>query len=265
MNMHWDPSLYGRYAGERAQPFFDLTARISAVAPRNVVDLGCGTGALTQTLAERWPAARILGIDSSPHMVNRANEAAGGSSRLTFELRDLAAWLPDETTEVVISNAALQWVPEHRELLAAWGAALADGAWLAFQVPGNYAAPSHRLMREVAASERWRSQLDGVLRSEDAVSEPEEYLRLLSGLGFTTTAWETTYLHVLAGEDPVLEWVRGTGLRPALQALPPAAAVEFEADYARLLRQAYPQTELGTVFPFRRIFVVGLKDGRAGR
>ncbi|TAM70200.1 MAG: trans-aconitate 2-methyltransferase [Microbacteriaceae bacterium] len=259
--MQWDPALYGAYANERAQPFFDLTARIGVVAPRQVVDLGCGPGTLTRTLAERWPAARIHGIDSSPHMVNRANEAVTDPSRVCFELSDLAAWMPDETTDVVVSNAALQWVPEHEELLSAWGAALPDGAWLAFQVPGNFAAPSHRLMRELAASERWRWRLDGVLRPERPVREPADYLQLLIGLGFTTVAWETTYLHVLAGEDPVLAWVRGTGLRPALQALPPSVVPEFEAEYARLLRQAYPQTPFGTVYPFRRIFVVGVKGG----
>ncbi|MEO8907374.1 MAG: trans-aconitate 2-methyltransferase [Microbacteriaceae bacterium] len=265
MSLQWDPVLYGRYARERAQPYIDLTARIGAVAPRDVVDLGCGTGALTLTLAERWPHARVRGIDSSPHMVNRANEAVGDPGRVSFELSDLAAWVPTETTDVVVSNAALQWIPEHRELLAAWGAALPAGAWLAFQVPGNFAAPSHRLMRELAASERWRSQLDGVLTPENAVGEPAEYLQLLTGLGFSTQAWETTYLHVLAGEDPVLAWVRGTGLRPVLQALAPSAAPEFESEYARLLRQAYPQAPSGTVFPFRRIFAVGVKGEAPAR
>ncbi|HEY5221804.1 MAG TPA: trans-aconitate 2-methyltransferase [Microbacteriaceae bacterium] len=259
MSMQWDPALYGTYAGERAQPFFDLTARIGAVEPRQVVDLGCGPGTLTQTLAARWPGARIHGIDSSPHMVKRANDAVTDPTRVSFELSDFAAWVPDETTDVIVSNAALQWVPEHRELLSAWGAALPNGAWLAFQVPGNFAAPSHRLMRELAASERWRSQLDGVLRPESPVGEPAHYLQLLAGLGFSSVAWETTYLHVLAGEDPVLAWVRGTGLRPVLQALPPSAVPEFEAEYARLLRRAYPQSPFGTVYPFRRIFAVGVK------
>jgi Trans-aconitate methyltransferase len=258
--LEWDSTRYGSYADERGRPFFDLVARVAALAPPAVVDLGCGSGELTATLLDRWPAARVTGIDSSPHMVARARGLAEhADGRLRFELADIASWHGAESTDVVVSNAALQWVPEHRELLRRWAATMPDGSWLAWQVPGNFGAASHRLMRELAASSRWRDALDGVLRHDDAVDDPDAYLRLLHDAGMDAEAWETTYLHVLDGDDPVLDWVRGTGLRPVLQALPPVEASEFEAEYSALLRDAYPRGEHGTVFPFRRIFAVGHK------
>jgi trans-aconitate 2-methyltransferase len=265
--MRWDPARYERYADERSRPFFDLTARIDADAPRAVVDLGCGPGGLTATLAQRWPHAEVIGIDSSPEMIAAASAAAaevvpagpvtGAPGRLRFELGDLATWHPTATTDVVISNAALQWVPTHRELVRRWCGELPAGAWLAWQVPGNFGAPSHVLMRELAESAAWRDRLHGVLRHDDATDLAERYLELLQNAGLHGDAWETTYLHVLQGEDPVLDWVRGTGLRPVLQALSPEDAAAFEADYAAALRDAYPVGPQGTVYPFRRVFAVG--------
>ncbi|HWU46649.1 MAG TPA: trans-aconitate 2-methyltransferase [Humibacter sp.] len=257
--LQWDPARYGSYTSERARPFFDLLARVGADAPEHVVDLGCGTGELTATLAGRWPRAQVTGIDSSAQMLAAAGPTAEafGSGRLRFELADIVTWRGAGVADVIVSNAVLQWVPEHRELLRGWAAAMPAEAWLAFQVPGNFAAPSHRLMRELAAMPRWRDKLDGVLRHEDAVDDPDAYLRLLHRAGLSGEAWETTYLHVLHGADPVLEWVRGTALRPVLQALTPAEAARFEAEYGALLRDAYPRTDHGTVFPFRRVFAVG--------
>jgi trans-aconitate 2-methyltransferase len=257
MTVIWDPGRYRVYADERSRPFFDLTSRVRAQAPRGVVDLGCGTGELTASLADRWPDARVHGIDSSPQMIARARTAS--DDRVTFELADLATWMPSPDTDVVVSNAALQWVPEHRTLLARWAHALRSGAWLAWQVPGNFEAPSHRLMRELADSPRWRPRLENVLRHGDAVDEPSAYLRLLQSAGFEAETWETTYLHVLTGDDPVLEWVRGTGLRPILQALSPADAASFETEYAQALREAYPAGPYGTEFAFRRVFAAGRK------
>lgn len=255
----WDPTRYGRYADERSRPFFDLVSRIDMDAPHGVVDLGCGDGGLTTSLADRWPTARVTGIDSSPQMIGRARGAAADRPALSFALADLADWDPEGDTDVVVSNAALQWVPEHRTLLTRWARALAPGAWLAWQVPGNFDAPSHALMRELASSERWAEKLSGVLRHTDVVDEPGAYLRLLQDAGFEAQAWETTYLHALPGPDPVLDWVRGTGLRPVLQALSPVDAESFETEYAFLLRDAYPPGANGTIFPFRRIFTVGRK------
>ena len=162
---------------------------------------------------------------------------------------------------MVVSNAALQWVPGHQDLMRRWAKQLDAGAWLAVQVPGNFGAPSHALMRELAAGAAWSDKLEGVLRHADAVDEPEDYLSLLTEAGFDADVWETSYSQVLQGADPVLEWVRGTALRPVIAALDPDDFRRFEAEYAALLREAYPQHAWGTVFPFRRIFMVGRKEG----
>ena len=172
----------------------------------------------------------------------------------------MADWKPDATTDVVVSNAALQWVPGHRGLMTGWLAAMRPGAWLAVQVPGNFGAPSHTLMRELADSAKWSKQLDGVLRHDDAVGEPDEYQELFLRGGARVDVWETTYNQLLQGANPVLEWVRGTGLRPVLAALGAADSAEFEHEYSRLLAQAYPAGEFGTIFPFRRIFMAGEKQ-----
>lgn len=253
--MAWDPAVYQGFGDQRARPFRDLLAHVGATDPARVVDLGCGSGALTATLAQRWPGAQVLGVDASPEMLAEARPGP----RLDFRLGDIADWDPAaDGADVVVSNAALQWVPGHLAMLARWAGALPSGGWLAFQVPANFAAPSHQLMRETAQLPRWRSRLDGVLRHEGAVEALETYWRILADAGCRVDAWETSYLHVLAGENPVLDWVRGTGLRPVLAALGPEGAA-FEEQYAARLREAYPATQHGTVFAFLRRFVVAWK------
>lgn len=249
--MRWDPVQYGRYAGERGRPFFELVARVDCAAPETVVDLGCGPGDLTVSLAERWPEALVRGIDSSAEMIERA-PADGAVEFSVGTAEEFSA----EGVDVLVSNAALQWVPAHRELLARWARELNPGGWLAFQVPANFDAPSHALMRELADSPRWRDRLGGVLRGASS-APPLEYLDLLDGAGLDADVWQTEYVHVLQGDDPVLEWVRGTGLRPALAALSPEDAAEFSAEYGVLLREAYPRRAFGTPFPFKRTFAVG--------
>jgi trans-aconitate 2-methyltransferase len=252
--MQWDPVQYARYSDERSRPFFDLTRRIGATAPASVVDLGCGTGELTATLKARWPEAAVRGVDSSPEMI-AASAADSGVSFSVGTAQDLEV----TGTDVLVSTAALQWVPGHESLLGSWAEQLNPNGWLAFQVPANFDAPSHRLMRELAGSPTWRGRLGGVLRGADSVAEPAVYLGILARKGMRVDAWQTEYLHVLQGEDPVLEWVRGTGLRPVLAALPPDEAAAFTHDYAALLRKAYPANEYGTVFGFLRTFVVAQK------
>lgn len=259
--MKWDPAKYVQFGDYRDRPYFDLAARVHADAPQHVVDLGCGPGNLTATLAERWPAAEVLGLDSSPEMLAKAGDHAAKAANLSFSLADIAGWSPSPRTDVVLSNAALQWVPGHRELLPRWLAALRPGAWFALQVPGNFNSPSHTLMRALAGSEAWAGRLAGVLRHDDAAGEAAEYLQIMLDAGCDADAWETTYYQLLTGTNPVLEWVRGTALRPVLAALSAAEAREFEAEYSARLAEAYPAGPHGTVFPFRRIFAVARKRG----
>lgn len=256
--VQWNPQQYQRYAGERGRPFLDLVARIGAEQPRRVTDLGCGPGEYTALLSDRWPGARITGIDSSGDMVEAAREHAR-PGRLHFRQADIADYAPDEDTDVLVSNAALQWVPGHRAKIEAWLHALGSGAWIAWQVPGNFGAPSHRLLRELTATPRWASRLGGTLEHHAEVAEPADYASLLLDRGWHADVWETTYLHLLTGDDPVVGWMRGTGLRPVLAALDESEQVEFEATYAAALRAAYPAAIGGTLFPFRRIFAVGRK------
>ncbi|MCP2165213.1 trans-aconitate 2-methyltransferase [Goodfellowiella coeruleoviolacea] len=249
----WDPDKYLTFADHRSRPFHELVARVAAEAPRRVVDLGCGPGNLTEHLARRWPAARLEALDSSPEMVAAARERG-----LTADLADVREWTPEPDTEVVVSNAVLQWVPGHQELLRRWVAALPEGAWLAFQVPGNFGAPSHAISRELAGLPRWRAALgETVLRGADTVLDPTGYAALLADAGCAVDAWETTYLQRLTGPDAVLEWISGTALRPVRAALGDADWAEFRAELAGRLRQAYPVRADGTTwFPFRRVFVV---------
>lgn len=249
----WNPEVYLAYADHRGRPFYDLTSRVAATAPRRVVDLGCGPGNLTQTLSTRWPGATIEAWDSSPEMVAAARERG-----VAAEVGDVREWTPAPDTDVLISNATLQWVPEHPHLIVRWAAQLPAGAWLAFQVPGNFDAPSHRAVRDLAAQPRWAELLrDFPFRSSEVVESPQTYAGLLRDAGCTTDAWETTYVHELTGEQPVLDWIRGTALRPVRSALTDAQWEQFRAELAPLLAEAYPQRADGTTFfPFRRIFVV---------
>jgi trans-aconitate 2-methyltransferase len=264
----WDPGQYRRFAGERARPFYDLLARVGTEHPRYVVDLGCGPGDLTAELSWRWPGAAIHGIDNSPEMIDAARKwvpppAAGNAEaarpRLSFELADVRDWEPAAGIDVVISNAVLQWVPGHLDLLPRWAGALSGGGWLAFQIPGNFGSPPHVAVREMAESPRWRPLIGAVELNRQA-ADPEIYLGVLASAGCDVDAWETTYLHVLGGEDPVVEWVKGTALRPVLAALDDAHAEEFLAEYRQRMRRAYPPRSFGTVLPFRRVFVVARRN-----
>ena len=253
----WDPEVYLRYADERARPFYELVARVGAESPRTVVDLGCGEGALTASLAARWPEARITGIDSSPEMLAAA-AAHTIPGRVEFAASDARDWRPEGQIDVLVTNALLHWVPGHGELLSQWAEALSLDGWLAMQVPGNFRSPTHTVLADLCRSPRWSEQLGDLAPRTDAVLEPAEYLDVLAGAGLSPDVWETTYLHVLTGEDPVLGWVRGTVLRPVLTTLNEQDAAALTEEYAAGLRAAYPRRPDGTtVLPYRRIFAVG--------
>jgi trans-aconitate 2-methyltransferase len=254
----WDPEQYLRFGDERSRPFFELTGRIAADDPRAVADLGCGPGTLTAALARRWPAAQVRGIDNSAEMIEAARALPDAGGRLSFALGDLRDFAPDGGVDVIVSNAVLQWVPDHLEVVSRWAGFLRPGGWLALQVPANFDQPSHRAMRELAGADRWRPLLAGVRLNRQS-TDPAEYVELLARAGLEVDAWETTYLHLLHGNDPVVEWYKGSGLRPVLAALPPDQAEEFLADYRARMAEAYPAAPYGTVFPFRRVFVVAVR------
>jgi trans-aconitate 2-methyltransferase len=250
MPQPWDPDRYLTYADERARPFVELLARIPAVEPATVVDLGCGPGNLTRLLADRWPDALVTGLDSSPAMIERARTEATG---IDWQVADVRDWRG--RADVVVSNATLQWVPDHLDLLPR----LAAGARqvLAFQVPGNFAEPSHVLRQQVADEEPFRAHTRGLERPGS--HDPSAYLDVLAREGFDVDAWETTYLHVLPGEDAVFDWISGTSLLPTRSALPEELFERFAEELRRRLRAAYPATGGRVVLPFRRIFVVGVR------
>jgi trans-aconitate 2-methyltransferase len=253
----WDAEQYGKFRGERSRPFFDLLPRIPDRSYRSIADLGCGTGDLTAALADHWPEARVTGVDISGEMLAPAKtrEVPG---RLEYLQGDIRSWRPVAPLELVVSNAAFQWVPDQRALLNHVASCLAPRGVLAVQIPDNFSSPSHTLLDEVEAAGPWAEKLKTRPR-HDGVLPLARYAELLWGEGMDVDAWEITYQHVLAGDDPVLEWMKGTALRPILAALDGDERSRFLSEYAEKLRRAYPRSARGTLFPFRRIFYVARK------
>jgi len=249
----WNPERYLAFGDHRTRPAIDLLARVALETPARIADLGCGPGNSTALLCARWPAAEVLGIDNSAAMLAKAR-ASGLPAR--WREADLAGWTPAAPCDLLYSNAVLQWLPDHATLLPRLFAALRPGGVLAVQMPRNFEAPSHVLLRAVADEGPWAPRLAaGLLRAP--VAEPAWYYDLLAPQAATLDIWESVYLHVLEGEDPVLDWTRATALRPVVAALDPAEQERFEEDYARRLRAAYPRRPDGrTLFPFRRLFIV---------
>ncbi|MDI1462363.1 trans-aconitate 2-methyltransferase [Catellatospora sp. KI3] len=255
----WNPDIYLRFADERGRPFHDLVGRIAAADPREVVDLGCGPGNLTETLVTRWPGARVRGLDSSPEMIEKARTDGG---RVGYEVADVRDYVPGPDTDVITTNAVLQWVPGHERLLTDWAAALRPGAWLALQVPGNQDAPAHLALRELCAAPRWADRLGGLDDAVRRVPDATGYARLLRDAGCDVDAWETEYLHQLPAdgpEHPVLTWLSGTALRPVRAALDDADWAGFRAELQPALARAYPPYAGIVDFPFRRVFAVARK------
>jgi trans-aconitate 2-methyltransferase len=250
--MSWDPDVYMKFASERTRPAMELLARVPLRAPARVIDLGCGPGNSTALLVARWPEAKIEGLESSPDMLAKAR-ASG--VRASWIEGDVESWFPANRYDVVFSNATLHWIADHRALLPRLLSYVSDRGVLAFQVPRNFDAPSHMLMREVANSGRWSAKLANARQVN--VLAPEDYFDILAPLSKSLDIWETTYLHVLEGDDPVLTWVSGTGLRPFVQALEAGEQEAFVSQYRARLREAYPRRADGkTLLPFKRLFVV---------
>lgn len=250
--MVWNPQQYLKFGGERLRPAHDLLARVALEAPREVVDLGCGTGTLTALLRARWPEARIVGVDNSQAMLERARTALPD---VEWEQEDLARWTPSVAPDLLISNAALHWIDDHPTLFPRLLSHLRPGGILAVQMPAQHAAASHQVGYALAQSPRWRDRLQGLVRRP--ILEAHEYYSLLRPRVASLDLWFTEYVQALAGENPVAEFTKGSFVGAWLAALSPAEASDFEAEYRRQVAAAYPPCADGvTLFPFRRFFLL---------
>lgn len=250
--MNWDPDQYLKFLDARQRPALDLLARLVGQPANNIVDLGCGAGNVTRLLAGQWPQARITGIDSDSAMLDKA---ASSLSSITWQQADIAAWQGEQPLDLVFSNAALHWLGDHQHLLLRLVEQLAVGGVLAVQMPANFAAPSHRILLELAGDPGWQAAFDGV--RQGAVLTAAEYHALLTPHCRHLDVWETTYFQVLDGDDGIVEWMKGTTLVPYIARLDRQTAEHFLAAYRARLLVAYPRRADGcTLFPFKRIFFV---------
>ena len=254
----WDSSQYLKYSDERSRPFFDLLGRVTADEVRSIVDLGCGPGNLTRTLLERWPSAQVVGVDNSPEMLKQAQTLAV-PCRLDFVEADIHSWLPGRPFDLLVSNAALQWVSDHAALLIRLGNMVSPNGTLAVQIPYHFQNPAHLAIEETKGSPRWKATLQGVGLHQQSVMPVAWYVERLHDLGFLVDAWQTTYIHVLTGENPVLEWFKGTALRPLLRSLPLEQQGAFLAELADRFKAAYPARGDVTLLPFPRLFFVATR------
>jgi trans-aconitate 2-methyltransferase len=253
----WNPNQYQKFSSERDRPFFDLLTRVQKPDAKNVADLGCGTGHLTVQLLEIFPSAKIVGVDSSAQMLEKS--AGFKNPNLEFVLADLSSWQPKTPLDVIVSNAALQWLEDHETLIPNLANLLEPDGILAVQMPINFDQPSHTILRDLTESETWKPHLTAFSSKLRAPKPAAWYIQTLSGLGFKVDAWETTYHHVLQGENAVLEWVKGTALRPVSNALEPELHARFLEELGRRYLEVYPKRTFGTLFAFNRLFFVAGK------
>jgi len=255
----WDPAQYLKFGDERLRPGFELMARIGELPAGPLYELGCGTGAHARALVARWPDRVITAIDRSREMLAKA---AAEPAPILWVEADIGGWSAPEKAALIFSNATLQWLGHHERLFPHLLAQLVPGGVLAVQMPRSWDRPSHRLMRETAAEGPWAARLASVLADvtvlqAEPVKPPEAFYDLLAPRAASLDLWETDYLQVLHGADAVLEWIRGSALRPLLDALDDALRAQFLVAYGAKLRQAYPRrTDGKTLYPFRRLFIL---------
>ena len=250
--MNWNPEQYLKFAAARQRPARDLLARLDGKSASRIVDLGCGAGNITQLLAERWPSAQIIGVDSDSAMLAKA---AATAPMIDWRRAEISSWQADFPPDLIFSNAVLHWLDDHLQLLPQLLGQLVKGGMLAVQMPANFNAPSHRILRELAAKTEWREVLGGVRMG--CVLSAAEYQQLLTPHCCHLELWETTYWQLLSGDDAVFEWMKGSTLVPYLARLDSAAAERFLAIYRERLRTTYLRQPDGHVlFPFKRLFFV---------
>ncbi len=251
----WDPNTYLQFAAYRARPADDLISHLSLAQDGAIYDLGCGPGNLTVKLKDRWTDRDVTGLDSSADMLEKAQQHARAQN-INWTLGDIATWSAPEAAALVFANASLQWLGTHEVLFPRLLASAQSGGILAVQMPMTTSAPYHKCIRDVAALPKWRDRL------KDAKPHPDEYpaqryYEILRPLSTSIDIWETTYHHILSGENPVIEWMSGAGLTPVLSQLDGTGRSEFLDDYSAAISPHYPREKNGeTVFAVRRIFIV---------
>lgn len=255
--MSWDPRQYNRFADERAAPLGELLSRIPAERFADILDLGCGNGVAIPLIRARWPEAAITALDNSPEMLEAAGNRTDSLTR--FIQADITQWSPDRKFQLIVSNAALHWLDDHEGLFPRLMEWLAPGGILAVQMPYNWAEPSHRLMIQAAENGPWKQKLAPLLRPTP-VGSTSFYQALLEPLSQSCDVWEQVFTHNLDGEDAVFNWIKGTSLKPLLDALEIGERVAFAANYKAALNSAYPGKQSGgTTFPFHRLFIMAVR------
>jgi trans-aconitate 2-methyltransferase len=253
----WEPDLYLKFATERTQPTIDLVSRINLAEPERIIDVGCGPGNSTRVLRNRWPHAEIIGLDKSPEMIRAARTAFPGENWI---LADATTWKDVKPFDIVFSNAVFQWIPDHSHLINHWMSQVSRNGIMAFQVPAHYDSPVHQVILEVSRDPKWNKKMEAA-RNALTKEKPGFYYDLLRTIPSRIDIWETIYYHIVEGPNSIVEWFRGTGLRPYLDVL---TKVEERHEFETMIKHGYtqkypPQKDGKVLFPFKRLFVIAYK------
>jgi len=256
--MSWSAKQYVAFEDERTRPVRDLLAALPAIEARCAVDLGCGPGNSTELLAQRFPGAELSGVDSSADMIEAARKRL---PQVRFETVGIEAWSAPGPFDVILANAVLQWLPDHAALLPALARRLGQGGALAIQMPNNLDSPAHRLMREIAADGPWAHKLSAAATARTALASADWYYALLRSACGRADVWQTVYYHALSGgAGAIVEWFKGSGLRPFLDPLDAAERAAYIDRYQAALARVYPPlADGGVLLPFPRLFMIGIR------